>query len=56
MKHTSRSPEKRTRGHRQRVCMMCGKPSKETICEPCKSRVQSESLHRKIQSEKLGKP
>ena len=35
--------------------MICGKPSKESICEPCKSKVQSESLRKKVQSEKGGK-
>jgi len=36
--------------------MLCGKPSKESICHACKSRVQSETLHKKFQTEKAGKP
>jgi len=35
--------------------MLCGKPSKQTICHACKSRVQGEMLSRKVQGEKAGK-
>lgn len=40
--------------HRE-VCMICGKPSKESICEACKSKVQGEAFHKKIGAEKKGK-
>jgi len=46
---------KHTTSHRRGVCMLCGKPSKESICHACKSRVQGESLHKKVQVEKSGK-
>lgn len=35
--------------------MLCGKASKESICTACKSRVQGESIHKKVQVEKSGK-
>jgi hypothetical protein len=35
--------------------MLCGKPSKESICHACKSRVQVESINKKMQVEKSGK-
>jgi hypothetical protein len=35
--------------------MLCGKPSKESICEPCKSKVQGETLHKKSEIDKTGK-
>lgn len=28
-------------------CMLCGKASPKTICEPCAARVQGEVLHKK---------
>ena len=33
-------------------CMMCAKPSTETICESCKVKVQGEAAEKKI---KIGK-
>lgn len=44
---------KQPKAQRQ-VCMMCGKPSKETICEVCKTKVQGELLHKKLETEKKG--
>jgi hypothetical protein len=32
--------------------MLCGKPSPESICEACKTKIHSETLHKKIQNEK----
>lgn len=32
--------------------MICGKPSKENICDPCKARINGEHLRKKIQTEK----
>ena len=32
--------------------MICGKPSKESICEACKAKLQAESLRRKLDIEK----
>jgi hypothetical protein len=33
-------------------CMVCGKPSDQTICEPCKANIQGESLDKKMKIEK----
>ncbi len=55
MKRMPNSPAKGSRGHVKQVCMLCGRPSKETICEPCRTKIQGESLHRKIHEEKHGK-
>lgn len=41
--------------HRRGVCMLCGKPSKQSICDACKSKVQGETLRKKLQTEKAGK-
>lgn len=36
-------------------CLICGKPSPETICERCKTKIQAENIRRKIQADKAGK-
>lgn len=41
--------------HRRHVCMLCGKPSKESICASCKSKVQGESLHKNPLADKTRK-
>lgn len=33
-------------------CMVCGKPSEQTICETCKANIQGESLDKKMRVEK----
>ncbi len=33
-------------------CMICAKPSEETICETCKANIQGESLDKKMKVEK----
>lgn len=33
-------------------CMICGKPSDESICEPCKANIQGESLDKKMKVER----
>ena len=33
-------------------CMLCGKPSTESICEPCKAAVQGEAAEKKIKIDK----
>ncbi len=35
-------------------CLICGKPSPETICEHCKIVVQAEALSEKCKIEKEG--
>lgn len=37
---------------RKRTCGVCGKPSEEFICEPCKSSIQSEAAGKKSEAEK----
>lgn len=56
MKPSESSPAKPPRAQRRLVCVICGKPSKVSICEPCKARVQAEALGEKIHKEKPGKP
>ncbi|MCK5391411.1 MAG: hypothetical protein KAJ31_03210 [Deltaproteobacteria bacterium] len=37
---------------KKKVCMLCGKPSEQSICETCKSNVQGEASHNKQKIEK----
>lgn len=37
---------------RKAVCMLCGKPSVKSICNPCAQRVQGEHLDKKVKHEK----
>ena len=46
---------KRSEERRHSVCMLCGKPSKQRICEACKSKVQAEAIQHKLQTDKSGK-
>ena len=32
-------------------CMVCAKPSEQTICETCKANIQGESLDKKMRME-----
>lgn len=36
----------------KKVCMMCGKPSIDSICENCKANVQAEAVGEKQKIEK----
>lgn len=38
--------------HAEQVCNMCGKPSRDTICEACSDKVRSEALAHKKHEEK----
>ena len=38
-----------------KLCMICGKPSEQTICEPCSIKVQGEMLEHRHEVEKKGK-
>ncbi len=40
---------------KEKVCTICGKPSEETICEPCRIKIRGEALEHKIEEEKAGK-
>ncbi len=46
---------KQAKSYGPSVCMICGKPSKEIICDPCKAKVRGETLHKKLEEEKRGK-
>jgi hypothetical protein len=37
------------------VCAMCGKPSKQRICEACRVKVEAEAVHHKLEADKSGK-
>ena len=37
------------------VCMMCGKPSKQRICESCSLKVDVEAIHKKLEAIKPDK-
>ena len=46
---------KRSEARRSSVCMLCGKPSRQRICEMCKSKVEADALPHKLQTDKSGK-
>ena len=37
------------------VCIMCGKPSKQRICDTCRVKVEAEAIHHKLESDKPNK-
>jgi hypothetical protein len=37
------------------VCLICGKPSKQRICEPCRHKVDAEAIHEKLEADKPDK-
>jgi hypothetical protein len=37
------------------VCMMCGKPSKQRVCESCRVKVEAEAIHKKLEADKSDK-
>ena len=32
------------------VCIMCGKPSTQRICESCRAKVEAEAINHKLKS------
>lgn len=34
------------------VCMMCGKPSNQSICESCRVKAEAEAIHHKLVTDK----
>ncbi len=36
-------------------CMICGKPSKTTICRACEDKIRGEAVEKKIRREKAGR-
>jgi len=37
---------------KNKVCMVCGKPSEVSICDACKAQIQGEALDKKQRVEK----
>ena len=37
------------------VCMMCGKPSNQRICESCSVKIKAEAIHKKLKADKPDK-
>ena len=37
------------------VCIMCGKPSKQRICESCRVKVEAKAIHKKLETDKSDK-
>lgn len=42
-------------GEKKRVCMVCGKPSPTTICEPCEAKIRGEALEQRHEVDKAGR-
>jgi hypothetical protein len=40
---------------KEKLCLICGKPSESSICEHCQHVIQGEALEKKQQVEKKGK-
>ena len=36
-------------------CLVCGAPSEDLICEPCRARIRGEALARKLSEERAGR-
>ncbi len=36
-------------------CIICGKPSRTTICHACEDKIRSEAVDKKIRQEKAGR-
>ena len=39
-----------------RRCVVCGTPTPDLICEPCRARIRGEALERKQREERAGRP
>ena len=37
---------------KEKKCLVCGKPSPDSICEPCKSNIQGDAVGKKSKMEK----
>jgi hypothetical protein len=46
---------KRSEARRGSVCTMCGKLSRQRICETCMAKVEAEAIHHKLETNKSGK-
>ncbi len=40
---------------KKHVCTICGKPSPETICEPCNAKIRGEMLEKRHEVDKAGR-
>ena len=41
---------------KEQPCIICGKPSCQTICPTCEARIQGEAIDKKTTIEKKGHP
>jgi hypothetical protein len=49
------SQKSKNQTEKKKTCMICGKPSAETICESCRIKIQTEALEKKREVEKEGR-
>ena len=40
---------------KQKPCIVCGKPTDDTICPNCQARIQGEAIEKKTEVEKKGR-
>jgi hypothetical protein len=43
------------KGKKEAPCMICGEISSESICLPCRNKIQGEAIEKKQQIEKKGR-
>ncbi len=41
----------RSDGRHGSVCIMCGRVSKQPICESCRVKVEAEAIHKKLEAD-----
>jgi len=46
---------KRSGDQSDSVCMMCGKPSQQRICNSCSLKIEAEAIHKKLEADKPDK-
>jgi universal stress protein A len=39
-----------------RACLVCARPTRDLICEPCRGRIRAEALEHKYREERAGRP
>jgi nucleotide-binding universal stress UspA family protein len=53
---TERPPEADVDEPPSPACLVCARPSRDLICEPCRARIRGEALERKQRQERPGRP
>jgi nucleotide-binding universal stress UspA family protein len=58
MRYRNREPERELPAAApvRQVCLVCGKSSEDLICEACRNTIRAESLDRKLEAMRKGKP